>query len=73
MLFREKHITARNGSLAYIRSHLGSFEAAGVRDKLLTLRKKFSKPSKSLLITSLGLAQALRVLVIGLALERVRE
>jgi hypothetical protein len=72
MLFREKHITARNGSLAYIRSHLGSFEAAGVRDKLLTLRK-ISKPSKSLLITSLGLAQALRVLVIGLALERVRE
>jgi hypothetical protein len=35
--------------------------------------KKFSKPPKSSLIISLGLAQALRVLVLGLALERIKE
>jgi hypothetical protein len=30
MLFREKHVTARSGSIACIRPHPGSFEVAGV-------------------------------------------
>jgi hypothetical protein len=30
----EKKATGRSGSLAYIRSHLRSFETAGVREKL---------------------------------------
>jgi hypothetical protein len=33
----EKQVTVRSGSLAYIRSHPGLFEMAGVREKLLTL------------------------------------
>jgi hypothetical protein len=35
--------------------------------------KKFSKPPKSSLITSIGLAKALRVSVLGLAVDRLRE
>jgi hypothetical protein len=30
----KKHVTDRSGSLAYIRPHPWSFEAAGVREKL---------------------------------------
>jgi hypothetical protein len=33
----EKQATVRSGSLAYIRPHLGLFEAAGVREKLQKL------------------------------------
>jgi hypothetical protein len=59
----KKHVTARSKSLAYIRPHLRSLETFGVREKSLALRrssqKKFSKPLKSILITFLGLAQAL--------------
>jgi hypothetical protein len=33
----EKQATARSGSLAYIRSHPGSFEIAGVCEKLQKL------------------------------------
>jgi hypothetical protein len=30
----EKQVTVRGGSLAYIKPHLGSFETAGVHEKL---------------------------------------
>jgi hypothetical protein len=33
----EKQLTARSGSLAYIRLHPETFEAAGVHEKQLTL------------------------------------
>jgi hypothetical protein len=39
----EKQVTARSGSLAYIRPHSGSFEVAGVCEKTLILRR--SSPS----------------------------
>jgi hypothetical protein len=61
--FVEKQITARSGSLAYIRPHPGSFEVAGVCEKLSTLEEVI-QVTKSSLITFLDLAQALRVSVL---------
>jgi hypothetical protein len=56
---------ARSGSLAYIRPHPGSFDVVGVCEKVPHFEQ--------VLIVCLDLAQVLRVLVVGLALERVRE
>jgi len=72
--YEEKMLTASNGSFElrglYIYLTPAIWSLLETRD---TPYKNISKPSKCKLIKHLGLAQALWVLVLGLALERVWE